>query len=79
MATVQDLQVVAPRTRLQGRLPKIGIRPTIDGRRKGVRESLEDQTMNNGQGRRSTAKREPAPSERDAGRVRHRRYVHRWR
>lgn len=26
--------------------PKIGIRPTIDGRRKGVRESLEDQTMN---------------------------------
>ncbi len=26
-------------------LPKIGIRPTIDGRRKGVRESLEDQTM----------------------------------
>ncbi|MDR0931520.1 MAG: L-fucose isomerase [Victivallales bacterium] len=26
--------------------PKIGIRPTIDGRRKGVRESLETQTMN---------------------------------
>ncbi|WP_040952650.1 L-fucose isomerase [Gorillibacterium massiliense] len=26
--------------------PKIGIRPTIDGRRKGVRESLEAQTMN---------------------------------
>jgi L-fucose isomerase len=25
--------------------PKIGIRPTIDGRRKGVRESLEAQTM----------------------------------
>jgi len=25
---------------------KIGIRPAIDGRRKGVRESLEDQTMN---------------------------------
>ena len=31
--------------RLQGRLPKIGIRPTIDGRRKGVRESLEEKTM----------------------------------
>jgi L-fucose isomerase len=31
--------------RLKGRLPKIGIRPTIDGRRKGVRESLEGQTM----------------------------------
>jgi L-fucose isomerase len=25
--------------------PKIGIRPTIDGRRKGIRESLEEQTM----------------------------------
>jgi len=32
--------------RLIGSLPKIGIRPTIDGRRNGVRESLEDQTMN---------------------------------
>jgi len=32
--------------RLQGAIPKIGIRPTIDGRRKGVRESLEEQTMN---------------------------------
>ncbi len=32
------------RNRLIGSLPKIGIRPTIDGRRKGVRESLEDQT-----------------------------------
>lgn len=27
-------------------LPKVGIRPCIDGRRKGVRESLEAQTMN---------------------------------
>ncbi|WP_226037985.1 L-fucose isomerase [Aquibacillus saliphilus] len=32
--------------RLIGEMPKIGIRPTIDGRRKGVRESLEDKTMN---------------------------------
>ncbi len=31
--------------RLSGELPKIGIRPTIDGRLAGVRESLEDQTM----------------------------------
>ncbi|MGA2508038.1 MAG: L-fucose isomerase [Chitinispirillaceae bacterium] len=31
--------------RLKGNLPKIGIRPAIDGRRKGVRESLEKQTM----------------------------------
>ncbi|MFG0291357.1 MAG: L-fucose isomerase [Rhodopirellula sp. JB044] len=30
----------------KGDLPKIGIRPTIDGRLGGVRESLEDQTMN---------------------------------
>ena len=30
----------------QGNLPKIGIRPTIDGRLGGVRESLETQTMN---------------------------------
>lgn len=28
-----------------GNFPKIGIRPTIDGRMNGVRESLEDQTM----------------------------------
>lgn len=28
-----------------GSMPKIGIRPTIDGRLKGVRESLEEQTM----------------------------------
>ena len=27
-------------------MPKIGIRPAIDGRRKGIRESLEVQTMN---------------------------------
>ncbi|MBD1221357.1 L-fucose isomerase [Virgibacillus halodenitrificans] len=32
--------------RFIGELPKIGIRPTIDGRRKGVRESLEETTMN---------------------------------
>ncbi len=32
--------------RLKGLLPKIGIRPTIDGRLGGVRESLEEQTMN---------------------------------
>ena len=31
---------------MKTRMPKIGIRPTIDGRRKGVRESLEEQTMN---------------------------------
>lgn len=34
------------RNRLIGRLPKVGIRPVIDGREMGVRESLEVQTMN---------------------------------
>ncbi len=32
-------------TLFKGKLPKIGIRPTIDGRLGGVRESLENQTM----------------------------------
>ena len=32
--------------RLHGGNPKVGIRPIIDGRQGGVRESLEDQTMN---------------------------------
>ncbi len=32
--------------RLIGTLPKVGIRPVIDGRERGVRESLEDQCMN---------------------------------
>ncbi len=31
--------------RLSGSIPTVGIRPTIDAREKGVRESLEDQTM----------------------------------
>ena len=31
--------------RLKGGIPKIGIRPCIDGRRNGVREGLEEQTM----------------------------------
>ncbi len=31
--------------RLVGTLPKIGIRPVIDGRRNGIRESLEDPTL----------------------------------
>lgn len=36
---------MSAKNRLQGTMPKVGIRPTIDGRRNGVRESLEDQTM----------------------------------
>ena len=42
----KNLKSVGPQKRLRGQLPKIGIRPTIDGRLGGVRESLEDQTMN---------------------------------
>jgi L-fucose isomerase len=47
MATTTEtaVQVAAPRNRLIGPMPKIGIRPAIDGRRKGVRESLEKQTL----------------------------------
>ena len=37
--TVQPVRNLGP-------LPKVGIRPTIDGRRRGVRESLEEQTLN---------------------------------
>lgn len=40
-----DFRKVNP-NRWVGEFPKIGIRPAIDGRRNGVRESLEDQTMN---------------------------------
>lgn len=46
MANIKDLNVNQPTNRLQGGHAKIGIRPTIDGRRRGVRESLEVQTMN---------------------------------
>lgn len=41
----QLMKTSVPVKRLRGNLPKIGIRPVIDGRRKGVRESLENQTM----------------------------------
>jgi L-fucose/D-arabinose isomerase len=40
-----DFVMNNPANRLVGALPKIGIRPTIDGRMGGVRESLENQTM----------------------------------
>jgi L-fucose isomerase len=36
---------LSQKTFLNASLPKIGIRPVIDGRRNGVRESLEDTTM----------------------------------
>ncbi len=40
-----EIKMNPPGNRLVGEMPKIGIRPTIDGRWEGVRESLEDQTM----------------------------------
>ena len=39
------MTIQPPTNRLPVALPKVGIRPTIDGRYGGVRESLEDQTM----------------------------------
>ena len=46
MADISSLKMNPPVNRFRGAMPKIGIRPTIDGRRRGVRESLEDVTMN---------------------------------
>lgn len=43
--------------RLQGDLPKVGIRPTIDGRYGGVRESLEGFTMAMAEGARDLISR----------------------
>ena len=45
MANPNAFPVTQPVNRLRGSLPKIGIRPCIDGRRKGVREGLEELTM----------------------------------
>jgi L-fucose isomerase len=40
-----EMKIVPSYNRLVGAVPRIGIRPTIDGRQRGVRESLEHQTM----------------------------------
>jgi len=45
MEQAKDFTLQQPKNRLKGNAPKIGIRPVIDGRRGGVRESLEDVTM----------------------------------
>ena len=45
MANIKNIKVLPPTQRLVGSPAKIGIRPVIDGRRQGVRESLENQTM----------------------------------
>lgn len=45
MASKDISEAREARNRWIGRFPKIGIRPAIDGRRQGVRESLEGQTL----------------------------------
>ena len=40
-----EIKMSPPLNRLIGELPRIGIRPAIDGRQKGVREMLEDTTL----------------------------------
>ena len=45
MANVSEIKNAGPEKRYAGVLPKVGIRPVIDGRHRGVRESLEAQTM----------------------------------
>ena len=45
MADISTLKMNPPVNRFRGALPRIGIRPTIDGRLGGVRESLEAVTM----------------------------------
>ncbi len=46
MSNIKEMKVNEPVNRLVGGLAKVGIRPAIDGRRRGIRESLEEQTMN---------------------------------
>ncbi len=45
MANMKNLPGARPGNRLRHSMPKVGIRPTIDARLEGVRESLENQTM----------------------------------
>ncbi|MEE9306907.1 MAG: L-fucose isomerase, partial [Spirochaetia bacterium] len=43
--STDNLKMNPFQNRLKGSMPKVGIRPAIDGRLGGVRESLEKQTM----------------------------------
>ena len=45
MADLESLTMNPPVNRYRGAIPKICIRPVIDGRRRGVRESVEEVTM----------------------------------
>jgi len=42
---LEAMNINPPVNRLVGEMPKVGIRPAIDGRRQGVREALEKTTM----------------------------------
>lgn len=46
MNNYKNVKTASAVNRLVGAMPKVGIRPTIDGRLGGVREALEIQTMN---------------------------------
>lgn len=49
MALTSEVKARTGEKRYIGEYPKIGIRPIIDGRRRGVRESLEEKTMKQAQ------------------------------
>lgn len=59
--------------------PKIGIRPVIDGRWGGVRESLEVQTMGMAQAAKELIENNVKHPDGNAGTVRHRTKHHRRR
>ena len=65
--------------RFVGDWPKIGIRPTIDGRYGGVRESLEGQTMAMARAHGGPLREHLRHAGRPAGRVRDRGHLHRRR
>ena len=44
------MKINKPSNRLIGDMPKVGIRPTIDGRRRGVRPPLSPPTAARGRG-----------------------------
>ncbi len=65
------ININPPHNRHIGSPPKIGIRPTIDGRRQGVRESLEEQTMNMARSVAAFPQRQSASCRWSACRMRH--------
>ncbi len=60
-------------------MPKIGIRPAIDGRRRACASRSKSRPWAWPERWPSSCRREPAPRQRPAGGMRHRRYLHRRR